>query len=132
MTVLMDSSVLIGLAVDDHEHHERAADWFTAHRSLFATCPVTEGALVRHIVRNGRSAHAATTFLDSLRMDARHEFWADDLSYADLPSEGMVGHRQVTDAYLAQLTRLRGARLVTFDRALASNHSDVADLVAAR
>lgn len=125
----MDCNVLIGLAVDDHEHHEVAADWFTANAASFATCPITEGALVRHIVRNGKSAGSALAFLASLRTDPRHEFWPDDLSYADLPVDEIVGHRQVTDDYLAQLTRLRGARLVTFDRGLASSHTDVADLV---
>ena len=36
---------------------------------------------------------------------------------------------QVTDAYLAQLARGRGARLATFDQALAKLHDDVADFV---
>jgi predicted nucleic acid-binding protein len=44
--------------------------------------------------------------------------------------QGIVGHRQVTDAYLAQLARSRGARLATFDKAVARLHADVADLVA--
>ena len=43
--------------------------------------------------------------------------------------EGIIGHRQVTDAYLAQLARARGARLATFDQALAKVHGNVADLV---
>jgi hypothetical protein len=35
---------------------------------------------------------------------------------------GTTAHRQVTDAYLAQLARARGARLATFDQALAKLH----------
>ena len=46
-----------------------------------------------------------------------------------MPVTGLIGHRQITDAYLAQLAQARGARLATFDRALASLHSDIADLV---
>jgi predicted nucleic acid-binding protein len=46
-----------------------------------------------------------------------------------VPVQGIVGHRQVTDAYLAQLTRSRRARLATFDQAMAKLHHDVADLV---
>jgi uncharacterized protein len=49
--------------------------------------------------------------------------------YTDVPVTGIVGRRQVTDAYLAQLARARGARLVTFDQAMAKLHDDVADLV---
>jgi predicted nucleic acid-binding protein len=61
----------------------------------------------------------------------RHEFWPDDVPYTDVPVDGIVGHRQVTDAYLAQLARAHGARLATFDQAIAKLHGDVADLVSA-
>ena len=45
------------------------------------------------------------------------------------PFRGIIGHRQVTDAYLAQLARARGSRLATFDQAMAKLHDDVADLI---
>jgi predicted nucleic acid-binding protein len=41
----------------------------------------------------------------------------------------IIGHRQVTDAYLAQLARAHGFRLATFDQAIAKLHHDVAELV---
>ena len=50
-------------------------------------------------------------------------------SYIDVPTQGIIGHRQVTDAYLAQLARAHGSRLATFDQALAKLHHDVAELV---
>jgi uncharacterized protein len=40
---------------------------------------------------------------------------------------GIVGHRQVTDAYLAHLARSYSTRLATFDQALAKLHEDDAD-----
>jgi predicted nucleic acid-binding protein len=43
--------------------------------------------------------------------------------------QGVVGHRQTTDAYLAQLARSQQGRLATFDAGLAELHRDVADLV---
>ena len=43
---------------------------------------------------------------------------------------GVVGHRQVTDAYLAALTRARRGRLATLDKGLAISHADVAYLLA--
>ncbi|GLY63497.1 hypothetical protein [Amycolatopsis taiwanensis] len=42
---------------------------------------------------------------------------------------GVLGHRQVTDAYLAQLARAHGGRLATFDPGLATLHTDIADLL---
>jgi predicted nucleic acid-binding protein len=41
----------------------------------------------------------------------------------------VIGHRQVTDAYLAHLARSRTGRLATFDRGLAEMRDDVTDLV---
>jgi predicted nucleic acid-binding protein len=43
------------------------------------------------------------------------------------PVTGIVGHRQVTDAYLAHLARSYSTRLATFDQALAKLHEDDAD-----
>ena len=59
----------------------------------------------------------------------RHEFWPDSLSYREVRWQGVIGHRQVTDAYLAHLARARGSRLATFDQGLAKLHHDVCDLV---
>ena len=42
---------------------------------------------------------------------------------------GVLGHRQVTDSYLAQLARARGGQLATFDQGLAKLHTDIADLL---
>jgi predicted nucleic acid-binding protein len=51
------------------------------------------------------------------------------VQYTEVPCEGIIGHRQVTDAYLAQLARARGARIATFDRGMAKLHRDVAELI---
>jgi len=55
----------------------------------------------------------------------RHRFWPDGLSYADIGWRGVLGHRQVTDAYLAALARHHGGKLVSFDRGLVALHTDV-------
>ncbi|MDQ3528256.1 MAG: hypothetical protein M3424_10365, partial [Actinomycetota bacterium] len=49
---LLDANVLIALVVTDHEHHARAAAWMSPGRR-FAVCPVTQGALVRFLLRQG-------------------------------------------------------------------------------
>ncbi len=131
MTVLLDANVLIALLVDDHVHHAAAEDWFAGLSGNFATCPVTQGSLMRLLLREGESAAAARAVINQTVASPRHEFWPDDVPYTDVPVQGIVGHRQVTDAYLAQLARSRRARLATFDQAMAKLHHDVADLVPA-
>jgi uncharacterized protein len=129
VTVLLDANLLIALLVDDHVHHEAAESWLIDLSGNFATCPITQGSLVRLLVREGQSAAAARSVLSGTIADPRHEFWPDDLPFTDVPVKGIVGHRQVTDAYLAQLARARGCRLATFDQALAQLHNDVAEFV---
>ena len=129
MTVLLDANVLIALRVDDHVHHTAAETWFAGMTGDFATCPITQGSLLRLLLREGQSASAARAVLGQATANPRHEFWPDDLAYADVPTAGIVGHRQVTDAYLAQLARSRQARLATFDQAMATLHHDVTELV---
>ena len=129
MTVLLDANVLIALLVNDHVHHSSAETWFLGVTDGFATCPITEGSLIRLLVREGQTAEAARSLLRGLAADERHEFWPDDVTYADVLTAGIIGHRQVTDAYLAQLARSRTSRLATFDQALAKIHADVTDLV---
>jgi uncharacterized protein len=129
VTVLLDANVLIALLVDDHVHHEAAENWFVGMAGTFATCPITQGSLMRLLIREGQPAAAARAILDGTAADPRHEFWADDVPYTDVPTQGVVSHRQVADAYLAQLARARGSRLATFDQALAKLHHDVTELV---
>ena len=131
MSVLLDANVLIALVVEDHVHHDPAEEWFTGAAGLFATCPITQGSLVRLLVRQGASADQAIQVITSLASREGHEFWADDLAYDEVAMTGVIGHRQVSDAYLAALARRRGARLATFDEGLASLHPDVATLVPA-
>lgn len=69
--------------------------------------------------------------LAALTVHARHQSWADDLGYDAVGLRGVVGHRQVTDAYLAQLARVHDGRVATFHRGLAALHQDVAVLPSA-
>jgi len=131
VTVLLDGNVLVALLVDDHVHHIAAETWFAGVSGNFATCPITQGSLSRLLVREGQTAALARAVLSRTTASPKHEFWPDDVQYTEVPVEGLVGHRQVTDAYLAQLARNHRARLATFDRAMAKLHEDVADLVPA-
>jgi len=121
--------VLIALVVTDHVHHDAAAEWLAAFDADFATCPITQRSLVRFLVRAGQSAAAARDIVSAIEKANRHEFWPDSVSFADVAVGGVIGHRQVTDAYLAQLARFRKGQLATLDSGLAHLHNDVAVLI---
>ncbi|WP_239307986.1 MULTISPECIES: TA system VapC family ribonuclease toxin [unclassified Frankia] len=132
MTTLLDANVLIALVVADHVHHDTAEAWLASAAGHFATCPITEGSLVRLLIREGQSAQTATAVVSALTSDPRHEFWPDEVSYRAVSMRGVIGHRQVTDAYLAQLARIHDGRLASFDQGLAKLHDDVVDLIPTR
>ena len=119
MRYLLDANVLIALTVQEHEHHERAGIWASTVDS-FATCPLAEGALVRFLVRLGESAITAVEVIQRIRNLPAAEFWPDSISYADIDLGHVVGHKQVTDAYLVSLARSHAATLATLDEGLAS------------
>jgi uncharacterized protein len=74
VTALHDANVLIALVVLEHVHHDAAADWLAASDSKFATCPITQGSLVRFLVRTGQSATAARDVVGAIESAAHHEF----------------------------------------------------------
>ena len=129
MTTLLDANVLIALVVADHVHHDAAAEWLSASGAAFATCPITQGSLVRFLLRAGQRAGAAQDVVRAVESADLHEFWSDSVSFVDVEFGGVVGHRQVTDAYLAQLARSRDGKLATLDSGLAQLHSDIAVLI---
>jgi hypothetical protein len=129
VTALLDANVLVALCTADHVHHDLAAAWLAQEPERFATSPITQGAVVRFLIREGLQGTEAIEILDSITGHARHEFWPDDLPFSPTMLRGVIGHRQVTDAYLAGLARERGGRVATLDRGFAALHPDVADLI---
>lgn len=125
---LLDANVLIALIHPEHTHHVPARSWLGTSLE-FATCPITEGALVRFMLRLGEAPTTAARVLEALRANPRHEFWTDDRSYADVGLSGVMGHRQVTDVYLAALAESRGGRLATFDAGIASLRAEACQLL---
>ena len=131
MVHLLDANVLIALGDRNHVHHAACGRWFRQGNSMtFATCPITQGALVRLLLRGGN--HPLDRILGILNgfvSHPAHRFWPDDIGYADVRWDGVLGHRQVTDAYLAALARKHRGRLATLDAGLAALHHDVAELI---
>ncbi len=130
MTILLDSNVLIALIVEDHVHHELAKYWFKKSHQKFATCPITQGSLIRFLIREGQDSSISVDILRSICLHPRHEFWMDEVGFSDFELKSVSGHRQVTDFYLAQLARIKNGKLVTFDVGLHGFHKDVVELIA--
>jgi len=106
---LLDTNVLIALLWPSHAHHTRAVRWFTRHRSSgWATCPFTQAGFVR-IVSNPAFSRDAVTPRDAVGVLATntaskdHLFWPDELPLVEavaFAGSKLLGHQQVTDAYL--------------------------------
>ena len=125
---LLDTNVLIALAWPSHVHHAQAQTWFAKRRkSGFRTCPLTETGFVR-ISSNPRftpdavSPRHGLALLEKICAMKEHKFWPDDLPVgkAIAGDESIVGHRQITEAYLVALAIARGGKLATLDRAVLS------------
>lgn len=129
MTTLLDGNVLVALCTPDHVHHDVAASWWGQYDDDFATTPITQGTALRFLLRAGLTTVDAMTVVDAVTGHPRHAFWADDRPYTAALLRGVVGHRQVTDAYLAALAVAHGGRVATLDRGLAARHPDVAELI---
>lgn len=125
---LLDGNGLAALVVAEHVHHVAARAWFR-QAGRFATCPTVQGTLLRLLIRRGTSIAEARKTLSILTGHARHEQWLDDLTYLEVNLSRVLGHGQVTDAYLAGLARAHRGHLATLDQGLAVSASDVVELI---
>ncbi len=129
-TALADGNVLIALTVTDHIHHRGAREWVASHCDQLATCPITQGTLLRFLLRTEVGANGALEALIQIVSLPRHVFWPDEIGYDAAVLRGVAGHRQVTDSYLVALAKHFGGSLVTLDKALAAVHPDTVELIA--
>lgn len=124
---LLDVNVLIALCDGRHEHHEMAAHWFLAHAAEgWASCPLTQNGALRIMSApaypGARPVVQVLAQLQTLCASAHHHFWPDALSLLQagiLNARHVLGHRQLTDAYLLALAVHQQGRLVTLDGAVA-------------
>jgi uncharacterized protein len=125
---LLDANVLIALSWPQHAAYPRVTRWFRANSHQgWATCPFTECAFLR-IISNRAFSSEALSIPNSVELLQRnlkhpdHRFWPDDLGAAQAMrvfQNRLVGHQQVTDAYLLALARKKGGKLATLDRSVA-------------
>lgn len=125
---LLDANVLIALAWPSHVHHRHAHSWFALNYSAgWATCPLTQNAFVRvssnpRFVSPAVSPRKAAALLREVVSLPNHVFWPEDVQFGDehIPTELLLSHRQVTDAYLLGLSIRNEGKLVTFDQGIAA------------
>jgi toxin-antitoxin system PIN domain toxin len=131
MSWLVDGNGIIALAIKSHPEHARAKAWFETLTDTFHTCSVTEGTFLRlhMMLATDTTSTAAWKNLALIQSDPMHRFIDDGYSYSQVAARGLQGHKQVTDAWLAQLARRHGARLATLDGGLVATHADVGFLI---
>lgn len=122
---LLDTNLLIALFWPSHERHDLAVKWFTRHRARgWATCPITQAGFVR-IVSNPAFSRDAVQPREAIQVLAAnvaakdHAFWPDESPVAEAVAFAgvrLMGHQQVTDAYLLGLAIRRGGILATLDQ----------------
>jgi toxin-antitoxin system PIN domain toxin len=125
---LLDTNVLLALAWPSHALHAAARRWWASlEAARFATCPLTEIAFVRissnpSFTRDAVLPGEALGLLASVTALPRHAFWPDDLPACDGLRRDLLllGHRQVTDAYLVALATRHEGLLSTFDKGVAA------------
>jgi len=125
---LLDSNVWVALAIDRHEHHRHAADWFDKASNDASTCfcRMTQNSFLRLLTlralfeEDTMTNHQAIAAYRRLRQDPRVG-WLDEpqgleAEWFALASLRMSAPKRWMDAYLCAFARSVGADLVTFDR----------------
>jgi uncharacterized protein len=132
---LLDANVLIAMAWPAHRAHQKVQEWLGRHaREGWATCPLTQTAFVRILSNPAFSPNALTpadalALLDANLGHPAHQFWPDEVSLVQSLEpfvRPLVGHQQVTDAYLLGLVMYKKGKFATMDsavRALLPNKS---------
>ncbi len=123
---LLDVNVLIALMWPAHESHSDVQHWFARNsRRGWATCPFTQAAFVRVLSNPAFSPDAVTpqeaiNVLSANLKHRFHRFWRDDIAFTEAVERfrgRLVGHQQVSDAYLLGLAIHKDGKLATLDRA---------------
>ncbi len=129
MSFLLDANALIALCWPQHIHHKSIQKWFGRHAAQgWSTCALTQAAFVRISLQPAFA-------LRSTGLDEVAELLAEVTSHAthsvvslvdtfdavvNACSGGIVGHRQITDAWLLTTAIANRVKLVTFDHGISS------------
>jgi len=128
MRALLDVNVLIALLDAGHIHHRTALHWLERELSHgWASCPITQNGCIRIMSQpaypSPLPAAEVAERLGEAAASNEHRFWPDALNPVQEPALAwprILGHRQVTDAYLLALAVSNGGRFVTFDKRIST------------
>lgn len=128
MRLLLDVNVWVALFDDAHIHNAEARRLFKQPKLQIATCALTENGVLRVLNLPGYAKRAPPGFelvrqkLALACTDTDHEFWPCSLSLRNdkvLDWSRIMGHNQITDAYLLALAVEHKGTLATFDHSVA-------------
>jgi toxin-antitoxin system PIN domain toxin len=126
---LLDVNLLIALLWPAHEAHNRAQRWFARNSGQgWATCAMTQAGFVRILSnpafsRRVISPHDALDVLEGSLQHSAHRFWTEDIAVREAVAHvgrRLVGHQQITGAYLLGLAIHKKGRLATLDTSIMS------------
>jgi hypothetical protein len=114
---LLDVNALIALGWSAHHHHDTMVAWFNRQAQA------GWAGFVRVLSQPAVSGTASTVVeltrsLERNLAHPQHRLLALDFDFAEVLarcSGGVVGHRQVSDAYLLTAAMRAGMKLLTFD-----------------
>lgn len=134
---LVDVNVWFALAVEEHQHHAQARQWWQETAGMFGFVRTTQLGLLRLLTSSGPmrgqplSNEQAWAVWDGFLSDDRVRVFPDlptvDERFRTLSAVPHASPKMWVDAYLAAHAAANDAILVTFDRAFASY--DVPSLV---
>jgi uncharacterized protein len=125
---LLDTNVWVSLAIDRHEHHLLALDWFdkASGDASACFCRMTQNSFLRLLTlkalfeEDTLTNHQAIAAYWRLRQDPRVGWLGEpeglEPNWFALASWRTPAPKRWMDAYLCAFARSVGADLVTFDR----------------
>jgi toxin-antitoxin system PIN domain toxin len=123
---LLDVNVLLALHRPSHEAHRTVIHWFGREgQTAFSTCAMTQAGFVRLMMNPQLSErkvaqNEARRLLDELTQRKGHSFWDSGISFLEATAplaSSILGHRQITDAYLLGVAIYKKGVLATLDKA---------------
>jgi uncharacterized protein len=121
---LLDVNVLIALTDEGHVDHSIMMKWFATPGLNWGLCAFSEAGFLR-IAANPSAGkltvEEATYILATLVKLPGYRFWPITAGWASLAApfaERVLGHQQITDAYLLGLAIKENGVLVTLDKAI--------------
>lgn len=128
MRHLLDVNVWVALLDEAHVHHMVALTFIQRRKLKISTCPLVENGVIRVLNLPGYSVYGPAGFdrvrqkISEICAELDHEFWPDSLSLREpgvLNWSRVLGHNQITDAYLLALAVANQGCLVTLDHRVA-------------